>query len=126
MVWADILEEFAQYCKCGAIIGLESGLSLTSREQGLRLSGKECIIIQGICKNIENNSPDTNINVGDISYRYTNVDKGNKTIYYENNEDKLVILYTRMLIFTMLFDKNQTNDLDKIKFLHKDFIDKGM
>ena len=43
MVWNEFLTRIKSECSDGAIIGLESGLSFTTSNKGIKLNGIECI-----------------------------------------------------------------------------------
>lgn len=127
MVWSDILDEMQLNCKKGAICGLESGLCYTSADQGLALTGFECIKIQSIVKAIDKNSPTNNITAGGIDYKLVNNSKEKKTIEYENKDDVLIIFYSKMIIFIALFDKlKRVDGYTAVKEIHEDFIYRGM
>lgn len=130
MLWKETLDEIKKECDDAAIIGLESGLSFTTSNNGLKLNGKECVHMINQIRN--GATTDGTIEVAEIAYTLMKYEEKDSVLHFkskemiENEFRYLSIAFTRMLVFVALLSKDKSASLYCLTRVQDSFGNKGM
>jgi hypothetical protein len=123
MVFKELLEEIKQYCKSGAIISKE-GTVFTTSENGLAISGEECLNLQNMIKEEKNIS---SLIIESVKYDYKTYEKDSQIYTYTYKDSTLYVMCSKLLIILATFEKESSSEnINKVKFIHQDLRYRGL